>query len=116
MSPEERARAEELAKELLELTGGRYREDGTPKTFDELEIEAGLVSGLITSMAINQAARDLPDEEKPVRCPKCKAVPRKHDPDDDEPIVIETTCGEVGWLTEGYYCRRCRRSFFPSTC
>jgi len=114
VSPQDRARAAELAKELAKITGGRYRPDGTPKTFDELESEAGLVADLIASIAINQAAEDIPEQEKCVRCPKCKAVPRKHDPDDDEPIVIETTHGEVEWLSEGYYCRRCRRSFFPS--
>ncbi len=116
ISPQDRTRAEELAKEILELTGGRYRPDGTPKTFDELETEAGFVADLAASMAVKQAAKDLPEEEKCVRCPKCKAVPRKHEPDDDEPMIIQTTHGEVEWVTEGYFCRRCRRSFFPSSC
>lgn len=61
ISPEGRARSEELAAELLEITGGCYRDDGTPKTFDELEIEAGMVGGLITSKAINKASEDLPE-------------------------------------------------------
>lgn len=116
ISPQDRARAKELAKELAEIAGGRYRPDGTFKTFDELEIDAGFVADLITSMAINQSAQDIPEDEKCVRCPKCKAVPRKHTDDDDEPIVIQTTHGDVEWITESYFCRRCRRSFFPSAC
>jgi hypothetical protein len=113
ISAQDRARAKELAKELVKITGGRFRDDGTSKTFDELEIEASLIGDLVTSMAINQAAEELPEGEKCVRCPQCKAVPKKHDPDDDEPMVIQTARGEVEWVTEGYYCRRCRRSFFP---
>lgn len=114
VSPEDRARAKTLAKELVKITGGRFKDDGTSKTFDELEIEASLIGDLVTSMAINQAAEELPEDEKYVRCPKCKAAPRKHDPDDDEAMVIQTARGDVQWITEGYYCRRCRRSFFPS--
>lgn len=114
ISPEDRARALELAKELNQITGGRYHEDGSPKTFDELEIETNFMADLVTSMALNESAKDLPEEEKCVRCPKCKAVPRKHDPDDDEPMIIQSARGEVEWISEGYYCRRCRRSFFPS--
>ena len=47
ISPKNRARALELAKELNELNGGRYHDDGTPKTFDELEIETRLTNGAI---------------------------------------------------------------------
>ena len=116
ISPQNRARAEELAKEFVKITTGRYREDGSPKTFEELETEAGFVADLVASMALNENAKDLPEEEKCVRCPKCKAVPKKHDHDDDEAMIVQTTHGEAEWVTEGYFCRRCRRSFFPSTC
>lgn len=115
ISAQDRARAQELARELVKITGGRFKEDGTSKTFDEIEVEASLIGDLVTSLAINQAAKEMPEEEQCVRCPKCKAVPREHSPDDDEPIVIQTARGDVEWVTKGYYCRRCRRSFFPST-
>ena len=114
ISPQDRARLDELAKEINEITGGRYRDDGTPKTFDELEIETHYVLDLVSSAAINQSAKDLPEDQKCVRCPKCKAVPRPHNLDDDEPTVIQTARGDAQWINQGYYCRRCRRSFFPS--
>ncbi|TWU40266.1 hypothetical protein Q31b_36130 [Novipirellula aureliae] len=95
MSAKASARALELAKELNEFNGGRYHDDGTPKTFDELEIETNALTDLLSSMALNESAKDLPGEEKPVRCPKCKAVPEPHDPDDDEPMVIQSARGEV---------------------
>ena len=114
ISAKDRARALELAKELNQITGGRYHDDGTPKTFDELETETNAIADLMTSAALNESARDLPDKEKCARCPKCNAVPKKHDPDDDEPMVVQSARGEVEWINEGYFCRRCRRSFFPS--
>ena len=114
ISPEDRARARELANEICKITGGRFREDGTSKTFAELEDEASLVGDLITSLAIQQAAAELPDRERPVRCPQCQAEPEPHGPDRDEAMVVQTARGEVEWVTEGHYCRRCRRSFFPS--
>ncbi|MEM6472968.1 MAG: hypothetical protein AAF802_25635 [Planctomycetota bacterium] len=116
ISPQNRARAEELAKQLVKNVSGRYHKDGTPKTFHELEIEAGHIADLVASMVLNENARDLPEEEKCVRCPKCNAVLKKHDPDDDEAMIIQTDHGEAEWVTKGYFCRRCRRSFFPSTC
>jgi hypothetical protein len=35
-----------------------------------------LIGDPVTSMAINQAAEELPEGEKCVRCPKCKSVPK----------------------------------------
>lgn len=37
ISPEDRARAEELAKELCKIIGGRFKFDGTSKTIVENE-------------------------------------------------------------------------------
>ena len=34
--------------------------------------------------------------------------------DDDEVHVLETSRGEVAWTEAAWFCRRCRRSFFPS--
>ena len=105
ISPKNRARALELAKELNELNGGRYHDDGTPKTFDELEIETNALTDLLSSMALNESAKDLPEAEKPVRCPKCKAVPKPHDPDDDASLLRQSSqsnelpCVPPAWLS-----------------
>lgn len=65
ISPQNRARALELAKELNEINGGRYHDDGTPKTFDEREIETNALTNLLSSMALNVSAKDLPTVGKP---------------------------------------------------
>ncbi|TWU39827.1 hypothetical protein Q31b_31420 [Novipirellula aureliae] len=114
LSNEDRKRALELAREFRKITGGRFKADGKSKTFAEIEDEAIEIGDLITSLAINEAAEDAPDKPAQCRCPECGAVPKKREPDDDdEPVVLLTDRGEVDFVTEGYYCRRCRRSFFP---
>lgn len=113
LSGKDRERAEELAKELWKITGGRFKSDGTSKTFLEIEDEAIDLTDFVASVVIKESAAELPDHEKPCRCPQCGAVPKTPD-DDEEPIVLQTDRGEVGWGTRTYYCRRCRRSF-PAT-
>lgn len=114
LSSEDRKRAKELAQELVKITGGRFKSDGKSKTFAEIEDEAIEVGDLITSLAINEAAEQAPDAPAHCRCPECGAVPRRNGPDDDEPVILQTDRGDIDFVTEGYYCRRCRRSFFPS--
>jgi hypothetical protein len=114
ISADDRKRAEELAKELFKITGSRFKADGTSMTFMEIEDRAIEVGDFVTSLAINHAAEEASDAPQQCRCPQCGAVPKGRSDDDDEPIVLQTDRGEVDWLTEGYYCRRCRRSFFPS--
>ena len=114
ISAKNRARVEELATELFELLGGRYKPDGKSKTFDEIELETTELGDLITSLAIQNSVAEQMLEENCARCPKCDRLGKKLDPDDDEAMVLQTARGEVEWMTEGYFCRRCRRSFFPS--
>ncbi|WP_236615818.1 hypothetical protein, partial [Rhodopirellula europaea] len=114
LSDKDRKRAEELARELMKITGGRIKPDGVSKTFAEIEEEAIEVTDIVASALIKQTAKDAPDAPTQCRCPECKAVPGDRG-EDDEPIVLLTDRGEVDFLTKGYFCRRCRRSFFPST-
>ncbi|WP_430450968.1 hypothetical protein [Rhodopirellula europaea] len=111
LSDKDRKRAEELARELMKITGGRIKPDGVSKTFAEIEEEAIEVTDIVASALIKQTAKDAPDAPTQCRCPECKAVPGDRG-EDDEPIVLLTDRGEVDFLTKGYFCRRCRRSFF----
>jgi hypothetical protein len=55
-------------------------------------------------------------DERPAEfqcCPKCGKEVAK-DPDQDEDRILTTTVGEAEWCEPGTYCRKCRRSFFPS--
>lgn len=48
-------------------------------------------------------------------CPKCGKEVETKDPDEDAgPRVLQTKVGEAEWREPATYCRKCRRSFFPS--
>lgn len=113
ISLKDRARIKELAAELSQIVGGPRRADGSHKTFDEIESEAIEMTDLLATELMEQAADSEPPEA--CRCPRCDAVGKLVDRD-REPIILETDRGEVGWMTTEYFCRRCRRSFFPSAC
>jgi len=44
-------------------------------------------------------------------CPKCGLLCPRGEP---EPVVLQGLRGEVGFSQPSYFCRRCRRSFFPA--
>jgi hypothetical protein len=111
ISLKDRARIKELAAELSQIVGGARRSDGSHKTFDEIESEAIEMTDLLAAEVMEQAVDAEPPEA--CRCPSCEGVGKLVDRD-RQPIVLETDRGEVDWMTTEYFCRRCRRSFFPS--
>ena len=112
LSSSERSRLAELAVELKELVGGSYHLDGTAKTFDELEQESIEVSDVICEAMLGSLVGDKEESPGVLRCPKCGRVsPRRCE---DETRIVEADRGTVSWNEPEYYCRRCRRSFFPS--
>ena len=48
-------------------------------------------------------------------CPKCGREVEDRDKDKDkDPRLLQTRVGEAEWREPETYCRKCRRSFFPS--
>ena len=113
ISAKDRQRVRMLAKELVEITGGRFDGDGKPKTFDDIENEATEIGDLVTAFAMEQLVEQDAELEELPCCPTCGKAGQKRQAD-DEAMVLQTARGEVQWVTEGYFCRGCRRSFFPS--
>lgn len=112
LSATDRKRLQELGGEIRKILGGAVRDDGTPKTFDELERESIEVGDMIASAMLEANVRDGEEPPGVCHCPKCNCLsPRS---EDMEPRVLQTDRGEVSWLEAEYFCRRCRRSFFPS--
>ncbi len=107
----QRKRLREIAAEAKEIVGGCLRPDGRPMTFAELEDECIEAGDLLTSAVLQQRVTERPPLGQPPCCPTCD---RRGEPGPDEPRVLQTDRGEVEWLEPTYYCRHCRRSFFPS--
>ena len=112
LSAEKRRRLQELAAEAQKIVGDCLHTDGRPLTFAELEDECIEAGDLLTSVMLQQRVEQRTPPEQPPTCPSCdRPGERQHD---DEPRLLQTDRGEVQWNEPAYYCRYCRRSFFPS--
>lgn len=111
LSTAQRERLHEIAQEAQEIVGGNCHGDGRPMTFAELEDECVAVGDLFTSAMLQQRVRERQPVEPAACCPTCD---RAGDLCPDEPRVLQTDRGEVTWTEPTYFCRHCRRSFFPS--
>lgn len=110
LSAEQRDRLQELAREAKEIVGGCLHADGRAMTFSELEDECIEAGDLLTAAMLQQRATDRQLPELSQCCPTCSG---KGDASPEEPRVLQTDRGEVTWMDPVYYCRHCRRSFFP---
>lgn len=112
LSAKQRGRLQDMARQLREIFGGCMHEDGRPMTFAELEEECIEAGDLLTATVLQQRVVQGPVPQEAPCCPTCQ---RQGTPQaDDEARVLQTDRGEVSWLELAYYCRYCRRSFFPS--
>lgn len=111
LSVSQRDRLQEISREAKEIVGGCLHPDGRPKTFAELEDECIEAGDLMTAAMLEQHVTKRPQPEQPPCCPTCD---RQGDFHPDEPRVLQTDRGEVTWMESTYYCRHCRRSFFPT--
>lgn len=111
LSAAKRERLREIAQEVKEIVGGCLHPDGRPMTFAELEEECIEAGDLLTEAMLEQRVAERERPAEPACCPTCD---RPGGPGPDEPRVLQTDRGEVTWMEPSYYCRHCRRSFFPS--
>jgi predicted nucleic acid-binding Zn ribbon protein len=107
-----RVRLGQIAREL----GREVYPDGLSRDvkFSELETVAGALGDEIARQLIETQVRGQAEdwsEEDLCKCPECG---RPASPAPDQPRVLTTTRGDVGWKQRGGYCTRCRRAFFPS--
>lgn len=111
LSLERRRRLLELVGEAREILGGCLEQDGRPKTFAELEDECIEVGDLFTVELLRERIAERKPDAIGRYCPFCGCEGEQNP---DEPHVLQTDRGDVGWLEPACYCRSCRRSFFPS--
>jgi hypothetical protein len=67
------------------------------------------LSEQLLNLALSRQALAVPAEAP--RCPGCQAPT---DPRPDEPRVVRTDVGLAVWSEPHYFCRKCRKAFFPS--
>ena len=111
LSVDKRRRLQELVREAKEIVGGCLAEDGRPKTFSELEDECIELGDLFTAELLLGRIIERDPEAVSVCCPTCGRAGERLL---DEPRLLQTDRGAVGWAEVAYHCRHCRQSFFPS--
>lgn len=82
---------------------------GTLVDLEELTCQIGdMVTRELTQREVLRRAEALDADE--AECPDCgKLCPRGQ----PEPVVLQGLRGEVAYNQPSYFCRHCRRSFFP---
>ena len=113
MDADKHAQATQLMEQLADLLASAENEDGSFKTFDQMELHANAIGDRFsTLLAQKSLQRNVDCKSQTPRCPKCDQLGcGLNEPD---PRVIQTTRGQVQWNEDEYFCRKCRKSFFPS--
>lgn len=111
LSATQRQRLPQLDHEAKESLGGCHHPDGRPMTFSKLEDECIEFDDSFTALVLEQRVSEAKPNGQPPYCPGCE---RAGECQPAEPRVLQADRGEVGWLEPSYYCRNCRRSFFPA--
>lgn len=113
MDAQKRARADQLVEELAILLSEAENQDGSWKTFDQMEIAANEIGDRVSQRLVQKSLdRSMASRTESPCCPKCDQPGcRIEDPD---PRVVQASRGEVQWNEDEYFCRKCRKSFFPS--
>ena len=108
---------EGVAKSLVDrLYGDQGPAWGTKLTEIEDTIKAirQVLSEKMLDDALQRQANTAAERPADFRCcPKCGGVVER-EPDKDDQRLHQTDVGEAEWREPATYCRRCRRSFFPS--
>lgn len=102
-----KAMVEELAREhQRELAAA-----GTLVDLEELICQIGdEFARQLYESELGSRARQAADAEQ-CECPDCGALCPRGQP---EPVVLQSSRGEIGYNQPSYFCGHCRRSFFPA--
>jgi len=100
---------------MVEALAREYQRDlaaaGTLVDLEELTAEIGDEFGRqLCENELRDRAKRAANVEH-AECPECGSLcPRG----EEEPMVLQGLRGQLAFRQPGYFCRRCRRSFFPS--
>jgi hypothetical protein len=110
-----RAYLQGVAKHLVDrVYGSKGPEWGT--RIDELEDVVLAMRQLLSEEMLKEALQRQANtvEERPAPFRGCAHCGQEVEADDPKRRVVQTRAGEAEWQEPATYCRRCRRSFFPS--
>jgi hypothetical protein len=108
-----RSRVREMVEALAREHQAELAAAGTLADLEKLTCEIGdEFARQLCEKELEDRGRQAAEAERK-QCPTCGAsCPRE----ESEPTVLQGLRGEMGFNQPTYFCRRCRRSFFPSRC
>ena len=106
-----RTRVREMVEQLAREHQSELAAAGTLMDLEELTAEIGdEVSRQLCENELVDRGRKAAHLDE-YACPECGSLcPRG----EAEPVVIQGLRGDLGFSQPSYFCRRCRRSFFPA--
>ncbi len=115
ISSELQGRIEEVAGDLRrEFYGGRGAPVSGTILFSELEEDACQLGDAIACELMQQVLASQADDDHPETSCECSVCGRYGKLDDVQPRVVQTRRGTVKWPEPRYFCKSCRKAFFPS--
>jgi hypothetical protein len=108
-------RIQEVAEQVRrEFYGGR----GAPKSgsilFEELEDDASAIGDAMACEIMQQVLQEQAADDHPETSCACSVCEKDGKLDEVKPRVIQTRRGDVTWDEPRYFCKHCRKAFFPS--
>lgn len=115
ISSELRDRIRWVAEELRrDYYGGR----GAPRSgqirFSELEDDACLLGDAVACELMQQVLQMQADGDFSKTVHECSVCGKSGERDEVLPRVVQTRRGTTTWREPRYFCKHCRRAFFPS--
>lgn len=115
ISSELQGRIQEMAEDLRrEFYGGRGAPVSGEIRFTELEEDACQLGDALACEVMQQVLQTQADVDHPETSCECSVCGRNGQLDDVQPRVVQTRRGNVTWKEPRYFCKHCRKAFFPS--
>ena len=113
MDADKQSQAKFYMEQAANLFASADNSDGSFKTFDQIELHANDLGDQFSTMLAQNSIDQSVDSNVPAPvCPKCDQPGCQYE--EPDPRVIQAARGEVQWNEDEYFCRKCRKSFFPS--
>lgn len=115
ISSEMRQQIEEVAKQVRrKFYGGRGAPQSGTILFEELEDHAAELGDAVACEIMQQVLQQQAEDDHPEKTCECSVCGRYGKLDDVQLRGVRTRRGEVKWKDPRYFCKSCRKAFFPS--
>jgi hypothetical protein len=115
VSREIQQQIEEVARQVRQkFYGGRGAPQSGTILFEKLENDAAELGDAMAREIMQQVLETQAEDDHPKAICECSVCRRDGKLDDVQVRVVQTRRGQVRWPEPRYFCKHCRKAFFPS--